>query len=186
LSPMIERRFSTAELSAHSGLSIPTVKLFVREGVLSPSIQEADGRGTARVFSFQDVLAARALHLLRFPNASAEPLRRLVAFLRSREGLIMLKSFKGGLEPYILLVTATGVSHGRTLDQVMREGETVVFCVDAHRLSREVTVGTVEGIFKDEFREPGPSGRSPRKVKEPKPPKPRRKPAHDRAGKRER
>ncbi len=184
----LERRFSTAELAARSGLPAPTVKLLVGQGVLTPSIQQAQGRGHAMVFSVHDALAARAINALRFQSLGAGPLRHLAEFFRSERGkrFVSKKIFDESDGPRVLCVTANGVSFDTTAEAVMKAEETpVVYCLDARQLLSDVRVRWVaDDTFHHDFLEPGPSGRAPfkRKANSPKerlPLKPE--PTHQRA-----
>jgi hypothetical protein len=166
---LIERRYSTAELAAHSGLSAPTVKLFVKEGVLTPSIQRARGRGHGMVFAFADVLAAAALNALRFQNASARPLRKVVNFFRSDAGRALTRALASATaaekeEPRVLLVTAKSVALDTTPAMLMKKDKTpVVYCLDAQHLVGRLLLSSTEAFMRLEFQEPGASGRVPRK-----------------------
>jgi hypothetical protein len=162
---MLSRRYSAAELASHAGLSTATVKFFVREGVLRPSVQRAEGRGRSNIFNYRDVLGAMSLNSLRLPSASAEPFRRLVEFWHSAEGAALTQSLLAELEsedsgqPRILFVTGRGVALDATPADLMTTDETpVVYCIDARWFVDRLRILSIEALML----EPGPGGRAPR------------------------
>jgi hypothetical protein len=167
---MQDRRFSAAELAALAGLPLPTLTFFLREGILKPSVQRATGRGRGHVFSFVDVLAAKALNAVRLPNAAAAPLGHLVRFWYSAAGRNLIASVaaaagkKTAERTHVLLVTDGGVAVDVLPADLMAKHETsVVYCLDATAFVSTLLVDSTESLMRVDFREPGPSGRVPRK-----------------------
>jgi len=60
---------------------------WARTGFLRPSVGEASGKGTERHYSFADVVALRAARELRERGISLQKLRRVVDYVRQRDGL---------------------------------------------------------------------------------------------------
>jgi hypothetical protein len=179
---MFDRRYSAAELASHAGLSTETLKFFVKEGVLQPSIQRAKGRGQAHVYNAQDVLGAMSLNAVRLPNAWAKPFSHLVEFWHSTRGRgltqLLVREFyadnqrriKGGNEtapePRVLLVTEKGVVLDSTPAAVMEEHKTpIVYCLNARHFVDQLNIWSTEAQMVGEFQEPGPSGRVPQRRK---------------------
>ena len=162
---MLDRRFSAAELAKLAGLPLPTLTFFLREGILEPSVQRASGRGRGHVFDVADLVAARTLNALRFQNASAGPLRRLVRFWHTTDGRDLIESLhdhRGKKKPRVLLVTDGGVEVDATPADVMeRYNSAVVYCLDATKFIEDLNVAATEGLMRLEFQEPGRSGRVP-------------------------
>jgi hypothetical protein len=162
---MLTRRYTSAELASHAGLSTATVKFFVREGVLRPSVQRAESRRRSNIFNHLDVLAAMSLNTLRLPGAAAEPFRRLIEFWQSPRGATLTESLleelrKGASgEPRILFVTETSVVLDTTPAALMEnDNAAVVYCIDAKFLVDRLNIRSVEA----RMLEPGPGGRAPR------------------------
>ena len=73
--------FHTPEAARISGVPLRTVDYWARVGTLKPSVAEARGTGSERLYSLVDVMALRALGF--FPDTSAQFRRKLVAAIRS-------------------------------------------------------------------------------------------------------
>jgi hypothetical protein len=174
LTPIPDRGYTTADVAAASDLPVPTVKFLVTQGVIVPSIQRAAGRGHPMVFSFSDIVTARALRAMHFESYAAPPFRHIAEFLRGAEGRAFMKTLRGGSErPRILCVTAKGVVVDRPPEEVMATEEGgVVYCLDANRLAGTVIARVVERIILGVSPEPGPTGRAPMAKKGPRAPGP--------------
>jgi DNA-binding transcriptional MerR regulator len=68
-----------------SGVKARTLDHWAATNFLAPSIKKAGGTGTRRVYSFSDVVAARAARELRSAGASLQGLRKAVKELQKRE-----------------------------------------------------------------------------------------------------
>jgi hypothetical protein len=165
------RRISTAELATNSGLPVPTVKWLVAEGVLAPSVQAAQGRGSAMVFSFADVVGAGALRMLHFPNMAAGPLRHVADYFRSEKGQEVIQEAmrvedRESQPPRLLCITSKGAVLDVAPEVLMKQEQvSVVYCIDVNRLVGDMMVNTTEGMMAVNLEEPGPSGRVPLKPK---------------------
>jgi DNA-binding transcriptional MerR regulator len=73
--------FRAAQTEALTGVNPKTLHYWDRSGFLSPSIAQAAGTGTRRLYSFQDLVALRVAHELRESGISLQALRRVVRFL---------------------------------------------------------------------------------------------------------
>ena len=62
---MEEERFSTAVVAQVAEVSLPSLSQLVHTGVITPSICSSPGRGSPRVFGFNDLVAVRFLGLCR-------------------------------------------------------------------------------------------------------------------------
>jgi DNA-binding transcriptional MerR regulator len=60
---------------------------WANSGFLIPSIAEADGTGSRRLYSFQDLITLRTAKLLRDAGISLQGLRNVVQFLRDTHGM---------------------------------------------------------------------------------------------------
>ena len=79
--------FSTGDAVRITGVSFRNIDYWARTKFIVPSIAEAQGTGTERRYSFSDLLALRVARELREAGVSTQSLRRVVEFLRTREGL---------------------------------------------------------------------------------------------------
>jgi DNA-binding transcriptional MerR regulator len=60
---------------------------WANSGFLIPSIAEADGIGSRRLYSFQDLVTLRTAKILRDAGISLQGLRKVVQFLRDTHGM---------------------------------------------------------------------------------------------------
>jgi DNA-binding transcriptional MerR regulator len=65
-------------------VNVKTLHAWDKTGFLSPSVGQARGTGTRRIYSFQDLVAVRVVRELREAGISLQALRKVVAFLRGR------------------------------------------------------------------------------------------------------
>jgi len=79
--------FTAGQASRLSGVAYATLDSWARTGFLRPSIEEAHGKGSERLYSFADLVALRAARELRDRGISLQKLRRIVDYVRQRDGL---------------------------------------------------------------------------------------------------
>jgi DNA-binding transcriptional MerR regulator len=79
--------FSTAEASQVAGLPSRTIDYWARTGFIVPSIAGATGRGTERMYAFDDLVALRIARGLRTAGISMQALRLIVTGLRAKKGV---------------------------------------------------------------------------------------------------
>jgi len=73
--------FTTRQAGQFSELTLRQMNYFDTTGLLSPSIQAAQGRGTRKLYSFQDLVALRLIAKLRKQGASLQAIRRAITCL---------------------------------------------------------------------------------------------------------
>ena len=83
----MERGFPSKEAVRLSGVPYRTLDLWANIGFVVPSVVQASGRGSDRVYSFRDIVALRVAGKLRVAGISLQKLRKVMAYLREREGL---------------------------------------------------------------------------------------------------
>src|SRR5205823_4600908 len=81
------RRFTTSQAARLAGLKYATVDYWDRTGFLSPSVAPATGKGSDRLYAFQDLVALRVARELRAAGVSLQCLREVVQFLRDQRGV---------------------------------------------------------------------------------------------------
>ncbi len=77
--------FTTKQVAAFTGLTIRQLNYFDATGLLSPTVQSAQGRGTYRLYAFRDVVALRLIAKLRQQGISLQAIRNAVDYLRTME-----------------------------------------------------------------------------------------------------
>jgi DNA-binding transcriptional MerR regulator len=75
-------RYTAKRVMAITGVAYQTLNLWAKTGLISPSIEAADGRGSERVYSFRDLVALRVAVSLREQGVSTRSLERVVRFLQ--------------------------------------------------------------------------------------------------------
>jgi len=74
--------YNTATAAAATGASQRQLRYWDRLGVVKPSVGEARGRGTRRLYSFLDLVQARTAKELRDGGLSLQKLRKALRILR--------------------------------------------------------------------------------------------------------
>ena len=65
-----------------TGISYRQLDHWARTGLVRSSVKQASGRGSRRVYSFQDLVALRVVGRLREAGVSIQTIRKAVAFLK--------------------------------------------------------------------------------------------------------
>lgn len=115
--------FSTAQVARLSGLTPRQIDHWDRQGFLKPSIQSAKGYGSARRYSFADVVRLRVAARLRAAGVGLARIRRCA------EALERLGGESGDLGGVRLLVAGSRVLWARSDEEVvdlLREGQLVL------------------------------------------------------------
>lgn len=86
--------FTAPQVSELLEIPYATLDSWVRSGFFEPSLAQASGRGSRRLYSFYDVLILRLVTSLRNQGVSADLLQRLIASMRTNEQEIMELSSK--------------------------------------------------------------------------------------------
>jgi DNA-binding transcriptional MerR regulator len=121
---VIQDSFSTAEAARLSGLTPRQLDHWARQGFLCPSVQEASGYGSCRLYSFADIVKLRVAARLRGSGVGLARIRRCV------EALKRLDAGAGAdLSQARLLVIGNRVLWARSDREVvdlLREGQLVL------------------------------------------------------------
>jgi len=122
-SNVIPGGFSTAEVSRLSGLTPRQLDHWDRQGFLKPSLRQASGYGSARRYSFADVVRLRVAARLRAAGVGLARIRRCA------EAIERLGGEAGDLGGVRLLVTGSRVLWARSDREVvdlLEEGQLVL------------------------------------------------------------
>jgi predicted RNase H-like HicB family nuclease len=74
--------FNSKTAARLAGLSFRQVDYWDRSHLIKPSIREAAGKGSARLYSFKDLVALRVARALREQGVSLQKIRKCVGYLR--------------------------------------------------------------------------------------------------------
>jgi DNA-binding transcriptional MerR regulator len=150
---VISRSFSTAQVSRLTGLTPRQLDHWDRLGFVKPSVRKATGYGSARRYSFQDVVRLRVAARLRVAGLGLSRIRRCAQALQRLGG--EAKSLEG----VRLIVAGPRVlwaqSDAEVID-LLKEGQLVlVFSVGD---AVEETAGAVERLSKEDAAGVEPTG----------------------------
>lgn len=83
----VKQGFRTSEVAKLTGLSQRQLDHWDRTGFVKPSLAPAGGRGSARFYSFRDLVRLRVAKELRAAGVSLQALRKIVDRLEDQLGL---------------------------------------------------------------------------------------------------
>ncbi len=76
--------FNTKTVSRIIGVTARQLGYWDKTGLVKPSIAQAEGQGTRRLYSFLDIVQIRTAKALRDQGVSLQKIRKCVAFLRKQ------------------------------------------------------------------------------------------------------
>jgi DNA-binding transcriptional MerR regulator len=82
----VNRIYSTEEVAKLSGFTMRQIGYWVKQGIITPSIQQAHGSGTRRRYSFDDLLQLRFVRQLMNHGWSMQKIREAITKLRDIMG----------------------------------------------------------------------------------------------------
>ena len=156
-SAVVTRSFSTAEASRLTGLTPRQLDHWDRQGFLRPSLQRASGYGSARRYSFTDIVTLRVAARLR---AHGVPLARI---RRCAEALAKLDP-SADLAGARLMVVGSAVLWARSDREVvdlLEDGQLVLVCSLGDAVAE--AAGAVARLSRDTERADLPGARPHRK-----------------------
>jgi DNA-binding transcriptional MerR regulator len=77
-----QRGYRVPEVCKAVGISYRQLDYWARTGLLTPSIREAGGSGTQRLYSFQDMLVLRIIKKLLDAGVGLQQIRKAVDYLK--------------------------------------------------------------------------------------------------------
>lgn len=80
----MEIGFTARQVVKLTGVPYSTLNLWAKNGLVEPSVSEAKGTGTERVYSFSDLVALKVAFELRKSGVSTSSLQKVVNFLREQ------------------------------------------------------------------------------------------------------
>src|SRR5437867_13367237 len=77
-----QQGYRVPEVCKAVGISYRQLDYWARTGLVTPSIREAGGSGTQRLYSFQDMLVLRVVKKLLDTGVSLQQIRKAVEYLQ--------------------------------------------------------------------------------------------------------
>jgi DNA-binding transcriptional MerR regulator len=146
---VISQSFSTAQVARLTGLTARQLDHWDRLGFVNPSIQKARGYGSARRYSFEDVVRLRVAARLRIAGLGLSRIRRCA------QALERLGGEKGGLGNVRLIVAGPRVLWARSdaeLVDLLKEGQLVLVFSVGDAVAE--TLGAVARLTRESSRDP--------------------------------
>ena len=79
--------YTAKQVTAVTGVSYQTLNHWAKTGLVEPSIAQAAGTGSERIYSFRDLIALKLAVELRKGGVTTRALRKVIDFLRHSDGL---------------------------------------------------------------------------------------------------
>ena len=83
---MSEQGYRVPEVCRIVGITYRQLDYWARTGLVTPSVREAGGSGTQRLYSFQDLVQLRVIKKLLDTGISLQKVRRAVVYMREHMG----------------------------------------------------------------------------------------------------
>ena len=129
--------FNTKQASQLAGVTEPQLRHWDKQGLLKPSISQAAGRGSRRLYSYTDLLALKTIKSLRDYEVSLQKIRKCVLYLRRR-----LPDISNPLHFCVLLAAGETVylveDEAKLIDTIRQPGQHAMIEVMIDALDREL------------------------------------------------
>ncbi|MGH2738879.1 MAG: MerR family transcriptional regulator [Actinomycetota bacterium] len=79
-----EQGYRVPEVCRIVGITYRQLDYWARTGLVNPSVQEAGGSGTQRLYSFEDLVQLRVIKRLLDAGISLQSIRQAIGYLRDR------------------------------------------------------------------------------------------------------
>jgi predicted RNase H-like HicB family nuclease len=134
--------FNTKAVAKIIGLSVRKIDYWDRENFIKPSIREASGYGSGRLYSFADLIQFRVAKSLRDQGISLQKIRRSLNYLRKHlpeveNPLAQLKFLTDGDTIFVL------TSNRKEIIDILQRGQ-LVFSISIEELIKELKGKTSE------------------------------------------
>lgn len=121
---VIARSFSTAEVARLTGLTARQLDHWDRQGFVRPSVEKASGYGSARRYSFADVVRLRVAARLRANGVGLARIRRCAEALARLDPEADL----GGARLMVVGSTVLWARSDREVVDLLKDGQLVLVC----------------------------------------------------------
>ena len=148
---MSEQGFRAPEARRIAGITYRQLDYWTRTGLVTPSVRDAHGSGTQRLYSFQDLAALRVIKNLLDTGLTLQRVRRAVAHLRAMErpphGVTLMSDGRGVYEAHTPEAVVDLLKNGQgvfaiSLDRVWSDVEDSIGKAAKRRASRAVAGGS--------------------------------------------
>jgi DNA-binding transcriptional MerR regulator len=131
--------FRASVVLALTGVSYRQLDYWARTRLVGSSIRQAAGRGSRRVYSFQDLVALRVVGQLRDVGVSVQAIRRAVKWLRSHANQPLSTLALAARGNKVFALTADPAK----LIEATAEGQ-VVLAISVEKVARQLERGVIE------------------------------------------
>jgi len=156
-STVIARSFSTAEVARLTGLTARQLDHWDRKGFLRPSLERASGYGSARRYSFADVVRLRVAARLRASGVGLARIRRCAEALARLDPSADL----GRARLMVVGASVLWARSDREVVDLLKDGQLVLVCSLGDAVAE--AAGAVARLSREAERADLPAARPPRK-----------------------
>jgi DNA-binding transcriptional MerR regulator len=130
-----EQGYRVPEVVKIVGITYRQLDYWARTGLVTPSIRDAAGSGTQRLYSFEDLVALRVIKSLLDTGVSLQRVRKAVAHLQSMDrpvaGVTLMSDGKGVYEAHSPEAVVDLLRQGQgvfaiAIDRVWEDVETAI------------------------------------------------------------
>ncbi len=157
-SSVVARSFSTAEVARLTGLSARQLDHWDRHGFLRPSVAKASGYGSARRYSFADVVRLRVAARLRSSGVGLSRIRRCAEAL----GRLDPAADLAGARLMVVGSKVLWAKSDREVVDLLQDGQLVLICSLGDEIAE--AAGAVERLFREIERGDLPAARRRRRT----------------------
>ncbi len=148
--------FNTKTISQIIGVTARQLGYWDKTGLLKPSIAQAEGRGTRRLYSFLDMVQIRTAKALRDQGMSLQKIRRCVAYLRKQRKevehpLAELKLLTDGQTIFVLTANKDVILDTLNSGQLVLSLAIGQLVNDVRAQVEKLTQRSVENVVVDDF-----------------------------------
>lgn len=79
---MLSQNYTTAEIAQAIGFSVRQLDYWAQQGMIVPSIQEAHGSGTRKLYALDDLIQLQFIRQLKHYGWSTQKIRQAIVILR--------------------------------------------------------------------------------------------------------
>jgi DNA-binding transcriptional MerR regulator len=147
---MSEEGFRAPEAKRITGITYRQLDYWTRTGLVTPSVRDAHGSGSQRLYSFQDLATLRVIKGLLDTGVSLQRVRRAVSHLRSMDkrphGVTLMSDGRGVYEAHTPEAVVDLLKNGQgvfaiSLDRVWTDLEASIGKVAKKRVPRAAAGG---------------------------------------------
>ena len=148
--------FNTKTISQIIGVTARQLGYWDKTGLVKPSIAQAEGKGTRRLYSFLDIIQIRTAKALRDQGMSLQKIRKCIAFLRKQRKeiehpLVELKLLTDGQTIFVLTADKDVIMDTLNVGQLIMSLAIGQFVNNIREKIVQLTQRFVETVVVDDF-----------------------------------